>query len=394
MLAGASGWAVKVLKLDVEKCIFPGKREVSSSMAESQLLSPFSLGSLTLKNRVALAPMTRSRSGSERVPNAKMAEYYVQRSSAGLLISEATVVADYAIGWSETPGIYSDEMVAGWKKVVEAVHQAGGRIFLQLWHCGRASHSSFLNGNRPMAPSEIAINGDSIHTPTGKQPYEVPRALETAEVSKIVNDYRLAIRRAKQAGFDGVEIHGANGYLIDTFLQSKTNHRTDQYGGSVQNRFRFLREIIEVATAEMPADRIGVRISPNGVFNDMGSPDYRETFLYVAKQLDQYGLAYLHVMDGLAFGFHQLGEPMTLSDFRSVFSGPLIGNCGYTQETAEAAIANGQADLVAFGRPYISNPDLVERFANGWPLSPPAEMSTWYTPSDTGYTDFPKYRSA
>jgi N-ethylmaleimide reductase len=245
-----------------------------------------------------------------------------------------------------------------------------------------------------MAPSEIAINGDSIHTPTGKQPYEVPRAIETAEVGKIVNDYRLAVRRAKQAGFDGVEIHGANGYLIDTFLQSKTNHRTDQYGGSVQNRFRFLREIVEVATAEMPADRVGVRISPNGVFNDMGSPDYRETFLYVAKQLDQYGLAYLHVMDGLAFGFHQLGEPMTLNDFRAVFSGPLIGNCGYTQETAEAAIANGQADLIAFGRPYISNPDLVERFANGWPLSPPAEMPTWYTPSDSGYTDFPKYRSA
>jgi 2,4-dienoyl-CoA reductase-like NADH-dependent reductase (Old Yellow Enzyme family) len=162
----------------------------------------------------------------------------------------------------------------------------------------------------------------------------------------------------------------------------------------VQNRFRFLREIIEVATAEMPADRIGVRISPNGVFNDMGSPDYRETFLYIAKQLDQFGLAYLHVMDGLAFGFHQLGEPMTLNDFRAVFSGPLIGNCGYTQETAEAAIANGQADLIAFGRPYISNPDLVERFANGWPLSPPAEMSTWYTPGDTGYTDFPNYRSA
>jgi N-ethylmaleimide reductase len=245
-----------------------------------------------------------------------------------------------------------------------------------------------------MAPSEIAINGDSIQTPTGKQPYEVPRAIETAEVSRIVNDYRLAVRRAKQAGFDGVELHGANGYLIDTFLQSKTNHRTDQYGGSVQNRFRFLREIIEVATAEMPADRIGVRISPNGVFNDMGSPDYRETFRYVAKQLDQYGLAYLHVMDGLAFGFHQLGEPMTLNDFRAVFSGPLIGNCGYTQETAEAAIANGQADLIAFGRPYISNPDLVERFANGWPLSSPAEMSAWYTPGDTGYTDFPNYRSA
>ena len=187
-------------------------------MAETNLLSPVSLGSLKLKNRVALAPMTRSRSGSGRVPNAKMAEYYVQRSSAGLLISEATVIADYAIGWSDTPGIYTDEMVAGWEKVVEAVHQAGGQIFLQLWHCGRASHSSFLNGNRPTAPSEIAINGDSIHTPTGKQPYEVPRAIETAEVSKIVNDYRLAVRREKQAGFDGVEIHSANGYLVRSIL--------------------------------------------------------------------------------------------------------------------------------------------------------------------------------
>lgn len=363
-------------------------------MAETNLLSPVSIGSLKLKNRVALAPMTRSRSGSQRVPNAKMAEYYVRRSSAGLLITEATVIADYAIGWSETPGIYSDEMVAGWKNVVEAVHQAGGTIFLQLWHCGRASHSSFLNGSRPMAPSEIAINGDSIHTPIGKQPYEVPRSIETAEVGKIVNDYRLSVRRAKQAGFDGVEIHGANGYLIDTFLQSKTNHRTDQYGGSVQNRYRFLREIVEVATAEMPADRVAVRLSPNGVFNDMGSPDFRQTFLYVAKQLDQFGLAYLHVMDGLAFGFHQLGEPMTLTDFRGVFTGALMGNCGYTQETAEAAIANGHADLIAFGRPFISNPDLVERFANGWPLSSSEDMAAWYTPSDTGYTDFPKYRSA
>jgi N-ethylmaleimide reductase len=362
--------------------------------ATSPLLQSVTLGGLKLSNRIALAPMTRSRSGPARIPNALMAEYYTQRSSAGLLITEATVIAEYANGWNETPGIYTDEMAAGWVQVTDAVHKAGSYIFLQLWHCGRASHSSFVGGKLPMAPSAIAINGDSIHTPSGKQPYEVPRAIETSEIAGIVKDYQLAARRAKQAGFDGVEIHGANGYLIDTFLQSKTNHRTDRYGGSLENRYRFLKEIVEAIIQEYPAERVGVRLSPNGAFNDMGSPDYREQFTYVASQLNQYGLAYLHVMNGLAFGFHGIGDPMTLAEFRAVFKPPLIANCGYSVADAERDVQQGLADMIAFGRPYISNPDLVERIRNDWPLAAPAEMSTWYTPTGAlGYTDFPKYKA-
>jgi N-ethylmaleimide reductase len=360
--------------------------------ATSALLKSFDLRGLSLANRIALAPMTRSRAGQSRVPNAVMAEYYRQRATAGLLITEATVIDESANGWNETPGIYTPEMVAGWQQVTDRVHAAGGKIFLQLWHCGRASHSSFRGGQPPVAPSALAIEGDMIHTPTGKQPYEVPRALETAEVGQVVQMYRTAARHARQAGFDGVEIHGANGYLIDTFLQSKTNLRTDQYGGSIERRYQFLKEIVDAVTQEWPANRVAVRLSPNGVYNNMGSPDYREQFLYTATQLDQYGLAYLHAMDGLGFGFHQLGEPITLKELRSVFHGPLIGNCGYTVETAEAAVADGHADLIAFGRPFISNPDLVDRIRHDWPLAEPAPMSAWYSPTGAqGYTDFPAY---
>ena len=278
------------------------------------------------------------------------------------------------------------------KLVTKAVHDKGGKIFLQLWHMGRASHSSFHDGQLAVAPSAIKINEEYIHTPTGKQPHEVPRALETAEIPRVVGDYRKAAERAKAAGFDGVEVHGANGYLIDEFLQSKTNHRTDAYGGSVANRYQFLKDVVEAVCTVWPANRVGVRLSPNGVFNDMGSPDYREQFTYVATQLDSFGLSYLHVMDGLAFGFHQLGEPMTLAEFRKVFHGPLIGNCGYDRVSAEKAVAEGLADMIAIGRPYISNPDLVERFKNGWPLADLAPMTDWYLPTGAkGYTDFPAH---
>ncbi len=361
--------------------------------ASPHLLSPIQLGSLNLPNRVVLAPMTRARAGEMRIPNDLMVKYYVQRASAGLIITEATSVSLQALGWQNTPGIYNDDQVAGWKKIVEAVHAQGGHIFLQLWHTGRASHSSFQeNGQLPVAPSAIAIAGDHIHTPQGKQPYDVPRALETDEIAGIVEDFRLAAERAKQAGFDGIEIHAANGYLIDEFMQSKTNHRTDRYGGSVENRFRFLKELIEALLTVWDSQRVGVRLSPNGVYNDMGSPDYRESFLYYAQQLNAYNLAYLHLLDGLGLGFHELGTPMTLGEFRSVFTGPLMGNCGYTQETAERAIAEGQADLMAFGRVYISNPDLVERFANHWPLNPLPDMAIWYSFTEEGYTDFPAYQ--
>ncbi|NCY02426.1 MAG: alkene reductase [Planctomycetia bacterium] len=363
-------------------------------MSTSPLLEPFRLRDLPLPNRVVLAPLTRSRAGTRRIPTATMAEYYVQRAGAGLMISEATTISEQANGWLESPGIYTEEMVAGWRQVTTAVHAAGGRIFLQLWHMGRASHSSFHDGRLPVSASAIAIAGDGIHTPVGRQPYEVPRPLETDEIPGVVADYGRAAAAARTAGFDGVEIHAANGYLIDQFLQSRTNHRDDAYGGSIENRTRLLLDVVETVSAAWPAGRVGVRLAPNGLFNDMGSPDYREQFTFAASQLDAFGLAYLHVMDGLAFGFHGLGEPMTLAEFRGVFRGPLIGNCGYTQETAEAAIRAGLADLVAFGRPFISNPDLVERFAHGWPLADPAAMDVWYAPTGAaGYTDFPAYRA-
>ena len=270
------------------------------------------------------------------------------------------------------------------------MHQKNGKIFLQLWHCGRASHSSFHDGEPAVAPSAIKINGDYIHTPIGKQKYETPRALSLEEVEQTKIDYRSAAQRALDVGFDGIEIHSANGYLLDTFLQSKTNYREDAYGGSIEARYRMLDEIVTDVTSIWTAKRVGVRISPNGVFNDMGSDDYREQFTFVAKQLNSYGLAYLHVMDGLGFGFHELGKPMTLSEFREVFKNPIMGNTGYTQDLAEKALEDNNADLIAFGRPFISNPDLVERFKRNFPLNPEADVSTWYTPAGKeGYIDYP-----
>ena len=364
----------------------------TAASASPALLQPFRLGDLALPNRVVMAPLTRGRAGQERIPNALLATYYVQRATAGLIIAEATTISEQANGWLESPGIYTDAMEAGWKTVTSAVHAAGGRIFLQLWHMGRASHSDFHGGRPPVSASAVPIAGDGIHTPLGKKPYETPRPLETWEIAGVVADYRRAAARARSAGFDGVEIHSANGYLIDQFLQSKTNLRTDDYGGSIEKRSRLLREVVEAVAAEWPAGRVGVRISPNGVFNDMGSPNFREQFSYVASMLDRHGLAYLHVVDGLAFGFHKLGEPMTLVEFRKVFHGPLVANCGYSQESAERTIAEGLADLVAFGRPYITNPDLVERFRHGWPLAAPADMADWYAPTGAkGYTDFPAH---
>ena len=364
----------------------------------ASLLDAFSLGDLALKNRVVLAPMTRGRTGEDRVPTPLMVEYYRQLANAGLMITEATVVSEIGIGWNHSTGIYNEAQVEGWKLIVDAIHQAGSKVFLQLWHCGRASHESFHPQlGLPVAPSAIAINGDYIHTPNGKQPYQTPRSLTVEEIAATAEDYRQAAVGAKQAGFDGVEIHGANGYLIDEFLQSKTNQRTDAYGGSLENRFRFLQEITEAVLTVLPSQQVGVRLSPNGMFNDMGSTDFREAFPYFAQRLNTYNLGYLHVMDGLGFGFHELGEALTLDDFRAVYSGTLMGNCGYTQATAETAIAEGHADLIAFGRPYISNPDLVQRFANGWPLAPDADPTVWNGGDGDyaiGYTDFPAYSAS
>ncbi|QDT38827.1 alkene reductase [Stratiformator vulcanicus] len=357
-----------------------------------ELISAYELGDLTLKNRIVMAPMTRGRCGSSGVPGEMNATYYRQRAGAGLIITEGTFISPQANGWVGAPGIFSPQQVEGWKPVVDGVHDAGTPIFCQLWHCGRASHSTFQPGNqKPVAPSEIAINSDYIHTPNGKQPNETPRALTTEELPGIVEDYRLAARNAKAAGFDGVEIHGANGYLIDEFLQTKTNERSDQYGGSLENRFRFLKEIVEAVTSVFPSNRVGVRQSPNGVYNDMGSPDYRDTFLYVAEQLAKFDLGYLHVMDGLGFGFHELGEPVTLGDYRKVYPGTLMGNCGHTKDDGEQRIADGVAELIAFGRPFITNPDLPARFENGWPLADDPPQAIWYSPGPEGYIDQPAH---
>jgi N-ethylmaleimide reductase len=359
------------------------------------LLSSFQLKDLSLKNRMVMAPMTRGRAGEERTANALMAKYYAQRAGAGLIISEGTAISQTGYGWTNSPGIYTPEQTTAWKQVVDAVHEQGSKIFLQLWHTGRASHSSFqLNNQLPIAPSAIKIEGSEAHTANGKQPYETPRALATTEIPLVVEEYRQAAANAKEVGFDGVEIHAANGYLIDEFLQSKTNHRSDQYGGSIANRYRFLQEVIEAILTVWDAGRVGVRLSPNGSFNDMGSPDYRESFTYIAQQLNSYQLAYLHLLDGLAFGFHELGEPMTLAEFRKIYAGILIGNCGYDRTDAEKAIADGDADLVAFGRAYISNPDLAARFAHNWELNPDADLSVWYSPGAEGYTNFPAYQPA
>lgn len=358
------------------------------------LFDEIHIGDLTLKNRIAMAPLTRGRAGESRVPNELMAEYYLQRASAGMLITEATVVSEQGIGWIGSPGIYTGEMVEGWKKVTGPVRDAGSQIFLQMWHCGRASHSDFHDGRLPVSASAVKLEGDQIHTPKGKKDFEVPRPLETGEIPVLVDDYRRAAENAKEAGFSGIEVHSANGYLLNQFLDSKTNLRSDGYGGSIENKFRLLGEVLAVVTEVFPAGRVGVRLSPNGVFNDMGSSDYRETYLYTIKELEKMGLGYVHIMDGLAFGFHGLGEPMSLGEFREHYKGTIIGNCGYTKEEAENRIAAGEADIAAFGRPYITNPDLVERFQNGWPLNPYEDMSLWYTPGPEGYTDYLPYESA
>ena len=357
----------------------------------SKLFEPAKLGPIKLSNRLAMAPMTRGRSGHDRIPNEMMATYYRQRSGVGLIITEATTIDESANGWVDSPGIYTDAMVEGWKPIVDTVHESGGKIFCQLWHTGRASHSDFLGGKLPVAPSAIAIEGGEAHTPNGKKPYETPRPLATEEIPPIVAMYADATRNAIAAGFDGVEVHGANGYLIDTFTQSCSNQRDDDYGGSIENRNRFVREVLDAVLAETPAEKVGLRISPNGAFNGMGSTDYREQFLAVASEVEKRGLVYLHVMDGLGFGFHKLGTPMQLSEFRDVYSGAIIGNVGYDRDDSIAAVNDGHADFVAIGRPLISTPDLPARWLASQPLEDDAPMEVWYRPGPEGYIDYPTF---
>ncbi|KAG5175053.1 12-oxophytodienoate reductase [Tribonema minus] len=337
-----------------------------------------------------MAPMTRGRSGPTRVPNELNVAYYAARASAGLIITEGASFSQEAHGWVASAGLETQEQVEGWKKVVDAVHAKGGLISVQLWHMGRASHSSFRADKAlPVAPSAIAIQGDMHIADGSKAPSEVPRALETSELPRVASDFAAAAARAKEAGFDFVEIHGANGYLLDEFLQSAANQRTDAYGGSKENRFRLIGEVIEAVTKVYPANRVGIRLSPNGVYNSMGGADNADEFVYYISRINEYKLGWLHLMDGLAFGFHEKGRPFMLSEARAVYDGPIMANCGYTQETAEAAIAAGHADAVSFGRPFLNNPDLVERFRDGIALSDMLPLPLWYSPGAEGYTDVP-----
>lgn len=354
----------------------------------NSLFEPIQVGTLTLRNRLVMAPLTRARAGVERIPNALMVEYYRQRASAGLIISEATHVSEQGIGWVETPGIHTDAQVQGWQQVTEAVHQEGGKMYLQLWHTGRASHPDFqVNGALPVSASAIAANGNA-HTPLGKKPYVTPRALDIEEIPGVVQTYADATRRAQDAGFDGVEIHAANGYLIDEFLRDGSNHRTDAYGGSIPNRLRFLQEVTEAVVDAWSADRVGVRLSPTNPFNDMKDSNPVATFSAAAELLNRYGLAYLHILEALP-GHMLAGEGEFVTSYlRKIFDGPLMVNGGYGRETGAAAIAQGDADLIAYGVPFIANPDLPERFCHNASLNPP-DPATFYAPGPKGYTDYP-----
>jgi N-ethylmaleimide reductase len=352
------------------------------------LFSPYQLGKLELPNRIVMAPLTRNRASQGNVPHQLNATYYAQRASAGLIISEATQVSPQGQGYPLTPGIHSPEQVEGWKLVTDAVHQQGGRIFLQLWHVGRISHPDLQpNGALPVAPSAIAPHGNAS-TFAGSKPYVTPRALETSEIPGIVEQYRQGAANALAAGFDGVEIHSANGYLIDQFLRDGTNHRTDEYGGTVENRARLLLEVTEAVTSVWDADRVGVRLSPSGTFNDISDSHPLETFGYAVQALNRFNLAYLHIYEATEADIRHGGTIVPTSHIRERFTGTLIVNGGYTREKGDAVLANNAADLVAFGTLFISNPDLPRRLALNAPLNPP-DQTTFYGGGEHGYTDYP-----
>jgi len=351
----------------------------------SNLFTPLTVGALTLPNRIVMAPLTRARAGATRVPNALMAEYYRQRASAGLILSEATSVDPMGVGYADTPGIWSEDQVRGWRLITDAVRSEGGRIFLQLWHVGRVSDPMFLDGRQPVAPSAIAPKGHvSIVRP--ERPFVVPRALELNEILGIIEAYRRGAENALRAGFDGVEIHGANGYLLDQFLQDSTNHRTDEYGGPIENRARLLLEATDAAISVWGADRVGVHLAPRGDAHDMGDSNPAATFGYVARALGHRQIAFICARESL--GDHRLGPQL-----KKLFGGVFIANEGFTKETAGQVVAAGEADAVAFGKAYIANADLPKRFASDAPLNTP-DPSTFYVPGARGYTDYPELEPA
>jgi N-ethylmaleimide reductase len=352
------------------------------------LFSPVRVGALELPNRIVMAPMTRQRAGAGNAPTALNATYYAQRASAGLIVSEATQVSPQGVGYLNTPGIHNAEQVAGWRLVTDAVHAAGGRILLQLWHVGRISHPSLQPGGAlPVAPSAVRPEGKS-YTANGSEPFVTPRALETAEIPGIVEDFRRGAENARAAGFDGVEIHAANGYLIDQFLRDKTNRRSDRYGGSTENRARFLLEIAEAVAGVWGPERVGVRLSPTYSYNDIADSDPAATFGHAVTQLDRLALAYLHLVEP---GPKDPAVSSPIPDarfFRTLWRCALIANRGYDLERASAALASGAADLVSFAALYLANPDLPERFRRGGPFNPP-DRATYYGGDAKGYIDYP-----
>jgi N-ethylmaleimide reductase len=354
----------------------------------AELLTPFKIGNITIPNRVIMAPLTRRRATDDNIPTEIMIKYYSQRTSAGLIISEATAISPQGVGYLNIPGIWNQQQVDAWKKITEAVHKKDGHIFMQLWHVGRLSHSLFQPGKTlPVSASAIGLT-DMINTPEGHKKMEVPRALETAEIAGIVKDYTDAAIRATEAGFDGVEIHGANAYLIDQFLHASSNHRTDQYGGSIENRARFLFEIVDSVTKAIGNTKVGLRLSPSNVRNGMDDPDPAALYNYVINKLNDFNLAYLHLVEPMfpLDAYPQMVKQVT-AFFRPLWKGPLITAGNYDYEKGEQAIKQGIADMVAYGRLFISNPDLPGRFARKLPLNEPV-TSTFYTSGEEGYTDY------
>lgn len=351
------------------------------------LLSPIKIGKYHLKNRVFMAPMTRCRSVENNVANDMMAQYYAQRASAGLIITEATQISTKGIGYRYTPGIHTHEQVEGWRKVTKAVHDKGGTIFLQLWHVGRISHPGYHNGELPVAPSALKPAG-KIYTYEGMKEFVTPHALSVDEIKIVVQEYVTGAKNAMEAGFDGVEIHGANGYLIDQFLRDGTNHREDAYGGSVENRARFLFEIVRGICDTIGSDKTGLRLSPSGTFNDMKDSAPEKHFAYICEKLNGFDLAYLHIIDALEGDIRHGANIVDLRVLRESYTGILIANGGYAFERGNSAIENGLADAVAFAALFLANPDLPERFKSNSVLNTP-NPDSFYTQDEKGYLDYP-----
>ncbi len=358
------------------------------ALQAGNLFSPYQLGRLALANRMVLSPMTRSRALDGNVPNPLAATYYAQRASAGLLITEASQVSPQGVGYIRTPGMHSQAQVAGWKQVTEAVHQAGGKIFAQLWHVGRVSHPDFHNGTLPVAPSALPVEGEAFAA-NGKVRIVTPRALALHELPDIVGQFQVAAENAKAAGFDGVELHGANGYLLDQFLRDGANKRTDAYGGSIQNRARFPLEVVEAVADVWGAQRVGYKLSPHFAGYSMSDSNPVETFSYLAAELNKLQLGYLHIGEAIAGPMAApAGTVRVTPILREIFSGTVMVNGGYGAQSGNAAIARGEADLIAFGVPFLANPDLPARYRKGTTLNPP-DQSTFYAGEEKGYVDYP-----